>query len=452
MKPTLILINPWIYDFAAYDLWSRPLGLLHLAGSLRSWGFQVHLVDCLDIHHPLMGEAAHPHRRSYGTGKYWRTSVPRPLPLLQEQRTYSRYGISPDAFREDLKGVESPSAVLVTSMMTYWYPGVVEAVQLAKEIHPEIPVILGGTYARLCHEHAVKNSGADHVSLAKGAGELPQILESLGIPLPVHPSKTDPHPYPAFDLLSPLDCVCLLTSAGCPYRCSYCASSLLQPGFSQQDPHRVLEEILYWHGRFGVQDFAFYDDALLVSSEDRLAVLLEEIVKRRLPLRFHTPNALHAREITADLARLMKASGFRTVRLGLETSDFSHRRELDNKLSEGEFERAAGNLLRAGFSGTEVGAYILLGLPGQSAKTVLETIRFTGGAGVTPYLSEFSPIPHTSLWETAIARSRYPLSEEPLYQNNTLFPCWDEKERGEVPRLKKTVLEIRRKLRALDTG
>jgi hypothetical protein len=31
----LILINPWIYDFAAYDLWSKPLGLLYLAGYLR---------------------------------------------------------------------------------------------------------------------------------------------------------------------------------------------------------------------------------------------------------------------------------------------------------------------------------------------------------------------------------------------------------------------------------
>ena len=35
MKSTLILINPWIYDFAAYDLWSKPLGLLYLAGWFR---------------------------------------------------------------------------------------------------------------------------------------------------------------------------------------------------------------------------------------------------------------------------------------------------------------------------------------------------------------------------------------------------------------------------------
>jgi len=28
----ILLINPWIYDFAAYDLWVKPLGLLSLGG------------------------------------------------------------------------------------------------------------------------------------------------------------------------------------------------------------------------------------------------------------------------------------------------------------------------------------------------------------------------------------------------------------------------------------
>ena len=34
----LLLINPWIYDFTAYDLWSQPLGLLYIASFLQSHG------------------------------------------------------------------------------------------------------------------------------------------------------------------------------------------------------------------------------------------------------------------------------------------------------------------------------------------------------------------------------------------------------------------------------
>ena len=50
---TLLLINSWITDFAAFDLWSKPLGLLYLAGLLRQNGHSVRLIDWLDRYDPL---------------------------------------------------------------------------------------------------------------------------------------------------------------------------------------------------------------------------------------------------------------------------------------------------------------------------------------------------------------------------------------------------------------
>jgi len=81
MKPSLILINPWIYDFAAYDLWSKPLGLLYLAGYLRTCGFNVRLIDCLDVHHPALTNSAPLARGNYGTGKFLREKALRPQAL-----------------------------------------------------------------------------------------------------------------------------------------------------------------------------------------------------------------------------------------------------------------------------------------------------------------------------------------------------------------------------------
>jgi radical SAM superfamily enzyme YgiQ (UPF0313 family) len=450
MEPQLILINPWIHDFAAYDLWSKPLGLLYLAGCLRERGFHIHLTDCLDVHHPGMKtdpSLSRPVRRAYGTGKFRREKIPTPEPLRHIARSYSRYGISRDVFVRDLGEVRNPAAILVTSLMTYWYPGVQEAVDLAKKIHPAVPVILGGIYARLCREHALRHSGADRVVTLGGTEALDgvlSVLDELGVPAPEdHPPPERP-PYPAFDMLRRIDYICLLTSTGCPYRCRYCASPFLTPRFQQRDSDLVLEEILYWHGRYGVRDFAFYDDALLVDSGNHIGVVLGALIKRHLGLRFHTPNALHVREISREMAGLLFASGFRTIRLGLETSDMNRHRDLDGKVSEGEFERAVGNLKRAGFTKRDIGAYILAGLPGQPADSVLETVQFVGAAGATPHLAEYSPIPHTPMWEKALAHSDYDLASEPLFHNNTLLPCWDEIQRSRVPDLKKTVREIRR--------
>ena len=450
MTPSLILINPWICDFAAYDLWSKPLGLLYLAGYLRDCGFRIHLIDCLDVHHPGMkGDKSmkKPKRRLYGTGKFWRQEVPKPLPLSGIPRPYSRYGLSLKIFVEELNKIRKPAAILVTSLMTYWYPGVKEAISLARKVHPGVPIILGGIYARLCHNHARQNMQADRIVTSNDPGSLLKSLSEFGIPIPKLPPDSGHPPYPAFDLLSQIDYVCLLTSKGCPYRCKYCASHFLDPQPIHRDPGEVLEEILFWYKDYKVRDFAFYDDALLIDAENHLALLLEKFARHPLDLRFHTPNAVHVKEITAEIASLMYQTGFRTIRLGLETSDFSLHRNLDNKIAEGDFERGVQYLLKAGFAHNEIGAYILMGLPGQSVDSVMETIDFVANTGAMPFLSEYSPIPHTALWEKAISHSEYNLTSEPLFHNNTILPCWDNSQKKDLPRLKRRVLEAREKYR-----
>ncbi|MBT8406529.1 MAG: radical SAM protein, partial [Deltaproteobacteria bacterium] len=95
--PNILLINPWIYDFAAHDLWSKPLGLLMLAGLLRAQGYNLRMLDCLDVHDsrlqaiPGMKSAT---RRAFGTGKFYRTQVPKPSSLQQFHRNYYRFGIT----------------------------------------------------------------------------------------------------------------------------------------------------------------------------------------------------------------------------------------------------------------------------------------------------------------------------------------------------------------------
>jgi hypothetical protein len=449
MESKIILINPWIHDFAAYDLWSKPLGLLYLAGYLRKLGFKAHIIDCLDVHHPGMtGSRSRksPKRREFGTGKFWKEEIPKPPPLKHLPRTYSRYGITRQLFIKELKRINNPCAVFITSLMTYWYPGVKEAVQIAKEIHPDVPVILGGTYARLCVQHARQFSGADYIADEVTLNNMETVLDimqrfSIAFPADIM-DKSDPV-FPAFDMVRNIEYVCILTSTGCPYRCRYCASPFLYPLFSRRDHQEVVEEISYWHSRFGVRDFAFYDDALLVDPEQHIVPILQGLIKRNLNLRFHTPNALHVREISPEIATLLRVAGFRTIRLGLETSDMLQHEVLDKKVSEGEFEEAVHNLQKAGYNKRDIGAYIIMGLPGQSVDSVSRTIDFVDNTGAVPFLAEYSPLPHTPLWEEAVACSGYDLVSEPLFHNNTLLPCWDNERRQRVLSLRRMVREVR---------
>jgi pyruvate-formate lyase-activating enzyme len=442
-RRNLLLINPWVYDFAAYDLWAKPLGILSLASLLEKNGWKIGYIDCLDIHHPALQslQLKGPKRRPDHRGHFYREEVGRPSPLGAIPRRFYRFGLAPAAFREVLQSLPAPHAVLVTSGMTYWYRGVHEVVGIVKETYPSIPVILGGIYATLCSEHAEGTSGADFVIQGWGEISILQLLEKLtGISPSFIPDlhELDTLPPPAFGLYPHLDYCCVLTSRGCPFQCTYCASPLLNPRFVTRDPARVVGEIAGWVDR-GIGDIAFYDDALLVDREFAIS-LLQGIRERGIQVRFHAPNGLHARGVTEEVAHLMRQVGFATVRLGLETCNHEHQLATGGKVSNEDFQSAVQNLRQAGYAPEEIGVYILAGLPRQEREELEETIRFVKECGARPYLAEYSPLPGTPLWEAAVKASPFDLTGEPLFHNNTIMPCrWEGLDWADLQALKTMV-------------
>jgi len=424
-RKRILLINPWIYDFAAYDLWAKPLGLLSLGGYLRTEGYRVFLIDCLDVDSPWMEseEKARLFRRPYHCGKFFKEPVEKPRPLTSIPRTYSRYGITEAAFWRGLHAVGRPDLVLVTSFMTYWYPGAFRVIALVKKAFPGVPVILGGIYATLCHEHAVVNSAADSVFAGGDVDHaLALVREILGTPV----QKTYGASYPVFDLYPQLQSVCLATSRGCPYRCVYCASSLLAGHFSQRRPRDVVDEIYRWVHEFHVTDIAFYDDALLINPSDHFLPLLEGILEKGIGCRFHLPNGMHARGLTGEVADLMFRVGFKTIRLGLETINPVKQVETGGKVDDEDVRRAIEFLKEAGFPSRDIGVYLMAGLPGQRWQEVEAGIEKVLQWGALPRIAEYSPIPHTALWTEAVRHSSYDLEREPLFQNNSILPCqWE---------------------------
>lgn len=418
----LLLINPWIYDFTAYDFWMKPLGLLYVASLLRRHTpHRVSFIDCLDRFHPALKRR--PAGKTDGRGPFPKEEIPKPAAVRDVPRRFSRYGIPVPVFNAELERVPRPDAVLVTSAMTYWYPGVQAVIDLVRRRFGRVPIILGGIYASLCPEHARAASGADLV-IPGPAEEIlwPALAQVLGDTPPAAPdlSGLDPLPTPAFDLLRDKTWLPVLTSRGCPLRCTFCGSSLLSRGFTRRPPASVLAEIAESDTRFGTRHFAFYDDALLAGKKDHAWPIFDGLAAGPA-LSFHTPNGLHVREIDAPTALRMRAAGLDSLYLSLESTDPGLLGDRCPKASPQDLETALGALEAAGYDRKAISVYLIVGLPGEASESVARSIDFVRGLGAVPRVAYFSPIPGTVEWDGLVRSGVLDDRADPLLHNKTAF-------------------------------
>ena len=405
MTPSILLVNPPVYDFTAYDFWLRPYGLLRVGGMLRGQA-RLDLFDFMDRADSRLPPGRWRRSDAFGRGQFHSRVVETPAALADVPRRYRRFGLPREAFRQFLADRAPADFVLVGTGMTYWYLGVREVIEEVRAAWPAATIVLGGLYATLCPDHAA-GLGGDLVIRGDDLSPLWRALGAAG--------RADTPPL--WEAYESLAVGALKITRGCPFRCTYCAVPLLGEEFSARPLAGVLADLEVLAAR-GARDVAFYDDALLHKPEEALLPLLDALAARSWRLNFHTPNPLHARLLTGEVARRMIAGGYRTFYLGLESRREDWQRRTGGKLAPADLEQAVGNLAAAGADPGAVTAYVILGHPDHDGQDVAGTIAAAAGLGVPVMLAEFSPIPGTGDFAAAGA---WTTSGEPLSHNKTAF-------------------------------
>lgn len=432
-----LFINPFIYDFAAYNFWSKPLGLLYIASILRKNGFEISFIDCMEMDEKR--------KKDDGRGHYIKEKVEKPKALMNIEKPLRRYGISPSKLSQRLHQIKKPEIVLITSLMTYWYPGTAEVVNLVREVFLDSKIIVGGIYPSLCEDHAKKTlKKADLILKNHELGLLYKYLEEkLSVKLSFKPGLEDFDiwPYPAFDLYEKIDFVPILTSYGCVFNCAYCATNYLYPKIRKRDPKNVIDEISYWILK-GVRRFVLYDDCFLHDAENHAIPILCQLIRLSEKIEIFNPNALNAAFIDNRIAELLFLAGFKEVRIGLESISKESQRITKGKINLEIFERAISALMDVGFEGSQIHVYLLAGLPFQRWEEVKEGIDYVLSKGLRVHIAEYAPCPHTEIFEKYKTSARFPIEKEPLFQNNSLFPfSWSGFNEGNLQFLKSYLRE-----------
>jgi hypothetical protein len=411
----ILLVNPPIYDFAAYDFWVKPYGLLSVAGFLRGKA-EFTLFDYLDRLHPFVARPSWPCSHGleardtsdqWGRGRFYFEKIQNPDCLKDIPRHFRRFGLPRKIFQEFLTTHNPCDFCLVNTVMTYWYPGVQEVIEDIRRFLPDAKIVLGGNYVTLCKTHVEKLSA----DLLIEGNNLAPLWNFTGL----EPDLNQPA---YWELYNKLSTGILKLSDGCPFQCTYCLVPKVYGKFKPRPLERSLAE-LQLLVKLGATNIAFYDDALLFNAKDVLIPFLNKVCNRTIGVNFHSPNAINARFVTKEIADLMVRSGFKTFYLGFESVSRKWQKQTGSKVFSEELTEAVNNLKSAGADPHEITAYQILGHPHTDIADLEDSMRFVNRLGIRGMLADFSPVPGTTDGEYC---RKWVDMDEPLFHNKTAFP------------------------------
>jgi len=406
MPLEILLVNPPIYDFAAYDFWLKPYGMLRVAGKLRGKA-DFKLFDYMDRLHPFTAGQKNLESDKWNRGRFYYRKIPNPKPLESIPRYFRRFGLLRDIFSDFLTKQGHFDFVFIQTTMTYWYQGVREVIEDIRKARPQAKIILGGNYVTICSNHAEK-LGADFIVCGTN-------LEPLWKYLRINPDPELPALWNAYEKLN---VGVLKLTEGCPFKCTYCSVPKVYGKFKTRPLEHSLAELQLLH-RLGVKNIAFYDDALLFDADKVLIPFLNEVINRGIRVNFHSPNALNARFITKKLAELMIKAGFKTFYLGFESASQQWQKRTGSKVFSDELAQAVEHLKAAGAEPSNITAYQILGHPHIEIQQLESSMHFVNSLGVRGMLADFSPIPGTPDGDYC---KKWVDMDEPLMHNKTAFP------------------------------
>ncbi|GAI66756.1 unnamed protein product [marine sediment metagenome] len=74
------------------------------------------------------------------------------------------------------------------------------------------------------------------------------------------------------------------------------------------------------------------------------------------------------------------------------------------------------------FKSSQIGAYLLIGIPGQNIQEIIDSIHFVIDCGAHPRMAKFSTIPGTKVWDEAKSYFNLEGEVDPLFHNDALLP------------------------------
>lgn len=185
----------------------------------------------------------------------------------------------------------------------------------------------------------------------------------------------------------------VITSRGCPFECDFCSRPIFGNRFRSRKAANIVDEVEVVK-KLGYDRIWFADDCFTLNRK-RLIEICQELIRRNVNIGWECLSRVDT--VDLEIAEKMKKAGCVRVFFGIESGNDSILRIMRKKATTKQAKDAVYTFKKAGI---QVGAFFILGYPGESDKTILDSVRF-GSSLPLDYLS-FTlpyPIPGTPLFE-----------------------------------------------------
>ena len=340
----------------------------------------------------------------------------------------------------------------VAQMFLHEWPLTAELLRRLRRTHPSAVLVAGGENATAmgprmlaqCDalDAIVRGEGEDRfvalltaVGTGHSPGVVPGVLTREATPagiaaVPTRRLELDALPWPAWDLF-PIEAYLahrhgsgvdlgrslpVLTSRGCPYRCSFCSSpQMWGTRYVRRDPERVLDEIEFLQQRHRVQNININDLTALLTKQ-WLLEFCAAIERRGLRFTWQLPSGTRSEAIDREAAQRLVAAGCRNFCYAPESGAPTELARMRKRVVP---SRLLGSVRGAVEAGMITHASIIIGMPGQTTGELLQTTRFVAElawAGLhTLSVMVFAPYPGSEAYETAVANGTVAHDERWVY-------------------------------------
>jgi len=283
-----------------------------------------------------------------------------------------------------------------------------EIINEIKKIFPKLPVVIGGTQVTAAPAEVMADFKADFAVIGEGEITLAELVSALGGKNKFsdidglayrekkkirinHKRKLienlDKIPFPAWHLMPPgqyriapilepihaSPVAPILTSRGCPYNCSFCASNVTwQRKLRFRSPENVIGEIKLLKEKYGVKEIHFADDNFTMDTK-RAEEICDRLIEENIDLPWQCPNGVRIDRLPLLLLRKMKKAGCYAVGLGIESGNQKILDKNSKNLNLKVVPQVLEDLRKVGI---ESYGFFILGLPGDTKQTINETINF----------------------------------------------------------------------------